>query len=135
MKSYSELLTLQTFKERYNYLRMPSEVGIQTFGYERYINQQFYNSREWKHIRKEVILRDQASDLGILDRPIYGNVRVHHMNPISIEDFEKEQFDKILNLEFLICVSLDTHNAIHYGTELNLKIGFSERKQNDTKMW
>ena len=135
MKTYTEMAKLQTFKERFEYLKMSSKIGIDTFGFERFINQAFYKSLEWRDVRNRVILRDEACDLGILDRPIYGHIRVHHMNPISVEDFERERYQKILDPEGLVCVSLDTHNAIHYGNELSLKIPVGFRKEGDTKLW
>lgn len=135
MKTYSQLLALQTFNERYEYLRMHGQVGIQTFGFDRHLNQSFYHSKEWEHVRQQVILRDNACDLGILDRPISGHIRVHHMNPITVEHFELEMYQIILDPEYLICVSLDTHNALHYGLEPIVKIPLVERKQNDTKLW
>lgn len=135
MRTYSDLIKIPTFEERYLYLQMPSQVGIATFGFERYLNQTFYTSREWRLVRNKVIARDEAFDLAIRDRPIYGNVRVHHMNHISVEDFRNENFDMILDPEFLICTSLDTHNAIHFGTEDKLKQQFPERKRGDTCPW
>ena len=135
MKTYTELSKLLTFKERFEYLKMSSKIGIDTFGFERFINQAFYKSLEWRDVRNRVILRDEACDLGILDRPIYGHIRVHHMNPISVEDFERERYQKILDPEGLVCVSLDTHNAIHYGNEWSLKIPVGFRKEGDTKLW
>ena len=135
MKTYTELSKLLTFKERFEYLKMSSKIGIDTFGFERFINQAFYKSLEWRDVRNRVILRDEACDLGILDRPIYGYIRVHHMNPISVEDFERGRYQKILDPEGLVCVSLDTHNAIHYGNEWSLKIPVGFRKEGDTKLW
>ena len=135
MKTYTELTRYKTFSERFDYLRMPSKIGIDTFGFERYINQAFYHSSEWRSVRDKVIVRDEACDLGILDRSIYGHIRVHHINPISIEDFERERFQLILDPEYLICVSFDTHNAIHYGTGYSLKIPVGFRKKGDTTPW
>lgn len=135
MKTYTELCKYRTFEERYEYSRLASKVGIITFGFDRHINQVFYTSYEWRKVREKVIVRDEASDLGINDRPIYGDIRVHHLNPISVEDFERERFQVILDPEFLICVSFDTHNAIHYGTTLSLKIPVGFRKKGDTELW
>ena len=135
MKTYTELTRYKTFSERFDYLRMPSKIGIDTFGFERYINQAFYHSSEWKDVRHKVIVRDEACDLGILDRPIYGHIRVHHMNPINVHDFERGNWQIILDPEYLICVSLDTHNAIHYGNELSMKIPVGFRKKGDTTPW
>ena len=135
MKTYSEMIKYQTFSERFRYLQMPSKIGIETFGYERYINQAFYHSAEWHSVRDKVIVRDEGCDLGILDRPIYKHIRVHHMNPISTEDFERERFQIILDPACLVCVSFDTHNAIHYGTEYSVKIPVGFRRKGDTTPW
>ena len=135
MKTYTEMIKYSTFMERFKYLQMPSKIGIDTFGFERYINQAFYHSAEWRSVRDKVIVRDEACDLGILDRPIYGHIRVHHMNPISTEDFERERFQIILDPECLVCVSMDTHNAIHYGNEYALKMPVGFRKKGDTIQW
>lgn len=135
IKTYSELITLPTFEERYRYLRLSGSVGKETFGFDRYLNQLFYQrSQLWKHIRDEVIIRDNGCDLGVEDRDIYGRVIVHHMNPISMDDLLHES-DYLLNLEFLICTSHATHNAIHYGDEKLLMIGPIERTKNDTCPW
>ena len=135
IKTYSELITLPTFEERYRYLRLSGSVGKETFGFDRYLNQLFYQrSQLWKHIRDEVIIRDNGCDLGVEDRDIYGRVIVHHMNPISMDDLLHES-DYLLNPEFLICTSHATHNAIHYGDEKLLMIGPIERTKNDTCPW
>lgn len=135
MRTYSEMLRYRTFKERYNYLRLIGQIGIATFGFDRHINQSFYTSYEWKHVRELVIARDEACDLGIKERPIYGHIRVHHLNPITVEDFERERFQVMIDPEYLVCVSLDTHNAIHYGTESTLLIPVGVRKKGDTALW
>lgn len=135
IKTYSELITLSTFEERYRYLRLSGSVGKETFGFDRYLNQLFYQrSQLWKRIRDEVIIRDNGCDLGVEDRDIYGRVIVHHMNPISMDDLLHES-DYLLNPEFLICTSHATHNAIHYGDEKLLMIGPIERTKNDTCPW
>lgn len=135
IRSYSELVRLPTFKERYEYLRLFGKVGEETFGPERYLNQKFYNiSREWREARDKVIIRDNACDLGIKDRQIFDKVFVHHMNPITVDDIVNGNSD-IYNPEYLICVSKRTHDAIHYGDE-GLLIGlFEDRKPGDTKLW
>lgn len=135
MKTYSELIKINSFNERYEYCKLIGEIGIQSFGFERSLNQSFYHSKEWSYVRSHVIVRDQACDLAIEDRPIYGHVRVHHLNSISVEDFRRNNFAKILDPEYLICVSLDTHNAIHFGTEKNLLIPLIERKPQDSALW
>ena len=134
IRTYSELICLPTFEERYKYCQLSGRIGSETFGFERYLNQSFYTSTEWRTVRRLVIIRDQGSDLGIPDRPIFGFVRVHHLNPITVEDFEKCS-DLILDPEFLICVSLDTHNAIHFGNEKNIVSLPKERRKGDTTPW
>lgn len=115
IKTYTELSQLQTFEERFEYLKLHGKVGEDTFGFDRYLNQQLYKSPEWKRVRNEVILRDNACDLGLDDYDIFGTVYVHHMNPLTSRDII-DSTDFLLNPEYLICVSLDTHNAIHYGS-------------------
>lgn len=134
MRTYSELITFPTFEERFRYLQLSGSVGKETFGFERYLNQRFYRSAEWKRIRREVILRDNGCDLGILDRVIYGKVHIHHINPVSREDI-LSQSELLLNPEYLVCVSHQTHNAIHYGDENLLLTVPPERKPNDTCPW
>ena len=135
IKTYSELITLPTFEERYRYLRLSGSVGKETFGFDRYLNQLFYQrSKLWERIRDEVIIRDNGCDLGVEDRDIYGRVIVHHMNPISMDDLLHES-DFLLNPEFLICTSHATHNAIHYGDEKYLMTVPIERTKNDTCPW
>ena len=133
-RNYSDLIKLKNFEERFDYLKLDGSTGISTFGFDRYLNQSFYTSYKWKQVRRDVIVRDQACDLGILDRSIFGNVRVHHMNPIAIEDLELER-DIVLDPEFLICVSHNTHNAIHFGSEKNLMALPKERQRGDTTLW
>ena len=134
MRSYSELSKLKTFEERFRYLQLNGAVGQETFGFDRYLNQRFYRSQKWKSVRDTVIIRDNGCDLGIKDRMIFGRVLIHHMNPISIDDI-RQQSELLLNPEYLVCVSHDTHNAIHYGDE-NLLITLPiERTRNDTCPW
>lgn len=134
IRTYSELITLPTFEERYHYLRLNGVIGEDTFGFDRYLNQVFYRSSKWKRIRDQVIVRDNGCDLGIEDRAIYGKIIIHHMNPITIQDIERES-SFLLNPEFLICTTLNTHNAIHYGDEGLLMLGPVERTKNDTCPW
>lgn len=135
IKTYSELITIPTFEERYRYLRLSGSVGKETFGFDRYLNQLFYQrSQLWKRIRDEVIIRDCGCDLGIEGREIYGRVLVHHMNPIGVDDLLHES-DFLLNPEFLICTTHNTHNAIHYGDENLLIRDPIERTKNDTCPW
>lgn len=134
IKTYSELVMLPTFMERYRYLRLKGNVGIDTFGFERYLNQNFYRSAEWKRIRDHVIVRDNGCDLGIEDRMIPGKILIHHMNPITEKDIVY-QTDFLMDPEFLICVSHKTHNAIHYGDENLLIPELVVRTKNDTCPW
>ena len=135
IRTYSELVRLATFEERYEYLKLSSLVGDSTFGYERYLNQAFYRSPEWKRVRRQVILRDKGCDLGIEGRDIIDRIEIHHITPITIEDIETAS-SILLDPDNLICCSPNTHKAIHYG-ESNL-ITPSEptvRKPNDTCPW
>lgn len=134
IRCYSELSRLETFKERYDYLRIGGQVGESTFGFDRYLNQKFYKSFEWKAARREVILRDNGCDLGIEDRSITGRIIIHHMNPITIDDVVNGNPD-IFNPEFLICVSQNTHEAIHYSNDSLLFQLPKERKKWDTVPW
>lgn len=133
-KTYSELIKLPTFKERYRYLRLTGRVGEDTFGFDRYLNQIFYRSAEWKRVRDLVIVRDNGCDLGIEDRAIYGKILIHHMNPITDKDILNVT-DILLNPEYLICVSHITHNGIHYGDENLLITEPIVRTKNDTCPW
>lgn len=136
MRCYSELVQLHTFEERFKYLSLLGTIGNETFGFDRYLNQKFYKSIEWKHIRNFVIVRDNGCDMGLRDYPIRGKIMIHHMNPVSAEDLESSRWDDLLNPEFLISVSMDTHNAIHYGDEKILnKVDIVERSVGDTIPW
>lgn len=134
IKTYSELIKLPTFEERYRYLRLSGRVGKDTFGFDRYMNQNFYRSREWKRIRDEVIVRDNGCDLGIEDRIIHGKILIHHMNPITDRDI-LDLTEFLLDPEYLICVTHTTHNAIHYGDEDLLITNPVVRTRNDTCPW
>lgn len=135
LRTYSELCQLQTYKERFEYLQLSDgRVGEDTFGFDRYLNQQFYRSREWKRLRDELIIRDNGCDLGIDGYNIYGRVIIHHMNPITKDDI-LNQTDYLMNPEFLICTTHNTHNAIHYGDESLLVLDPIERTKNDTCPW
>ena len=136
MRCYAELVQLHTFEERFKYLSLLGTVGNETFGFDRYLNQKFYKSIEWKRIRNFVIVRDNGCDMGLRNYPIGGKIMIHHMNPVLIEDLESSRWDDLLNPEFLISVSMDTHNAIHYGDEKILnKVDVVERSANDTIPW
>ena len=134
IRTYSELITFQTFKERYKYLRLRGFVGEETFGYDRYLNQVFYKSREWMDIRDYVIVRDNGCDLGIPGHEIRERILIHHMNPITKEDILRRS-DILLNPEYLICVTPNTHRAIHYGNSNLLIKDPIERRPNDTCPW
>ena len=134
IKTYSELISLPTFEERFRYLQLKGTVGKDTFGFDRYLNQNFYRSAVWKRVRDQVIIRDNGCDLGIEDRLIYGKVLIHHMNPINTRDI-LDLTEFLLNPEYLICVSHATHNAIHYGDEDLLIKEPVIRTKNDTCPW
>lgn len=134
LRTYKELQQLQTFDERFAYLQLRGHIGKETFGYDRYLNQQFYRSKEWKDVRRIVILRDHGCDLGIMDRLITGRIYIHHMNPITREDLING-LDLVLNPNYLICVSSMTHEAIHYGDKDLLISDYVERSPYDTCPW
>lgn len=134
VKTYSELITIPTFIGRFEYLKLNGVVGEETFGFYRYLNQVFYQSPEWKHIRDEVVVRDCGCDLGVEGYEIYGRVYIHHMNPILRGDIENRS-EFLLDPEFLICTTHNTHNAIHYGDEKLLIQAPIERFENDTCPW
>ena len=134
IKCYSELILLPTFQARYQYLRLNGEVGKETFGFDRYMNQFFYRSPEWRRVRDFVISRDEGCDLGIPGREIFGRVIIRHMNPIRPEDI-RNRSELLLNPEYLITTIHDTHLAIHYGDEHLLLQEPVERRPNDTCPW
>lgn len=134
IRTYSELITLPTFEARYEYLKLHGEVGKETFGFDRYLNQAFYKYPEWRKTRDLVIIRDNGCDLGIEGREIRGKILIHHMNPITKEDILSRS-DYLLNPEYLICTIKRTHDAIHYGDENLLAKDPIERKPNDTCPW
>ena len=133
-RTYRELNRLLTFQERFDYLRLVGSVGAETFGFDRWINQQFYQSREWKQAREYVIVRDNGCDLGIAGYEIHSQLVVHHMNPILAEDIVHAD-DTLLDPNNLITTTQRTHNAIHYGLEESSPPVVSERQPNDTKLW
>ena len=136
IRTYSELITLETFEERFLYLKLDGSIGEDTFGFDRYLNQLFYRSPEWKQVRNFVITRDMGCDLAIPDHEIINQqILIHHMNPLTKEDIINKS-DYLLNPEYLICVSHETHNAIHYGDESQIhRNEFKERTSNDTCPW
>ena len=134
IRSYSELVKLQTFSERYNYLRLVGQVGSTTFGFDRYLNQSFYTSRDWRQVRHAVIARDAGCDLGLEGYEIFDRVYVHHMNPLTKKQVlaaDENMFDP----EYLITCTLNTHNAIHYGDPNSLVRLPPERRPGDTTLW
>lgn len=133
-KCYSELITLPTYLERFNYLKLGGRVGQETFGYDRYLNQIFYKDPEWLATRDAVIIRDNGCDLGMPDREIKTRILVHHINPISKEDILQRRAC-LFDLENLICTVKNTHDAIHYGDETKLLLDPIERRPNDTCPW
>lgn len=134
MRTYSELIKLLTLAERFDYLKLGGVIGEDTFGFERYLNQNFYRSAVWKKIRNEVIIRDNGCEMGLEDYPISGRIIIHHMNPVDSDDIIHQR-DILLNPEFLICVGNQTHNAIHYGSIDLLPQDPIERRPNDTCPW
>lgn len=133
-RSYRELLQFKTFEDRFDYLKLAGEVGNPTFGYDRYFNQQFYHSSEWRRARNRIILRDNGCDLGMPDYEIHGRIYIHHINPITKQDVE-ELSDNLFDPDNLICVTFDTHNAIHFGDERTLPKTPIERAPGDTCPW
>lgn len=134
-KSYSDLLRYTTFEDRLKYLLLHGQVGDDTFGSRRYLNQDFYRSAEWKAIRRKVIVRDNACDMAFPGYEVHNDLIVHHIEPITIDDII-ENNPKVFDLDNLVCVSLATHNAIHYGDESFLiGYGLIDRKPNDTCPW
>lgn len=134
LKSYRNLILLPTILDRFEYLRIKANVGDPTFGFDRFINQDFYQSREWRQVRMKVIARDEGCDLGMPDYPIGGKVIIHHINPITAEDIENSS-DLLFDLDNLICVSESTHNAIHFGDETLLPAEPIIRRPDDTCPW
>ena len=134
-RSYRELIHLDTIKDRFDYLKLTGEVGADTFGSHRFLNQRFYASRQWHDIRKQIILRDSSCDLGVLDYEIHSRPVIHHINPITIEDIENENWEKLLDPDNLITTSYNTHNAIHYGNDSMLPRLPIERRPGDTCPW
>ena len=134
IRTYSELILLPTFEERFKYLQLNGRVGDDTFGFDRYINQNFYKSSDWKRIRDQIIIRDNGCDLALEGYEIYGRILIHHMNPITVKDVELST-EYLMNPEYLICVTHNTHNAIHYGDEKLLMTGPVVRTKNDTCPW
>lgn len=135
IRTYTDLSNIKTFEERFNYLKLSDRVGVETFGFDRYINQMFYNDPRWKKVRDEIIIRDNGNEMGLEDYPINGSVYVHHMNPITIKDIT-EWSGYLIEPEYLISVSYQLHNAIHFGDNKILsRYTITERSPEDTKLW
>lgn len=134
IRSYQELSKLNTFQERYDYLRLDGTVGERTFGSDRYLNQQFYVSREWRNLRDEVIVRDNGCDLGIPGYGLPSNIHIHHMNPLEPGKIKAGDFEDYLDIDQLISASQITHNGIHYGRSLPVSM-YVERRPGDTDLW
>jgi hypothetical protein len=134
IRSYAELAQIESFEERFHYLALQGHVGEATFGYDRWINQQFYTSVQWRQVRNLVITRDNGCDLGIPGYEIRSKIYIHHMNPMRVSDIT-EAHESILNPEFLITTTHRTHNAIHYGDERLLPRPLVDRREGDTRLW
>lgn len=134
IRSYREMRQLRTFKERFEYLSLKGVVGESTFGFDRYINQKFYRSTEWRTLRSKIIVRDNGCDLGVEGYEIVGRILIHHINPIGVEHI-KHSDEALFDPDNLISVTHQTHNAIHYGDENLLSKPLVERRKNDTKLW
>lgn len=134
VKTYKEMSRLETFEERFDYLKLNGSVGSDTFGFDRWLNQKFYRSKEWKRTRDQVIIRDNGCDLGIPGREIQGKIIIHHVNPITVEDI-CDITEYLMNPDYLVCTSQNTHNAIHYGDVNLLPKDPVTRKPGDTKLW
>jgi len=134
LRTYSELSRLDSLDDRFDYLVLGGEVGHSTFGYNRWLNQSFYRSRDWKVVRRFVIVRDDGNEMGLFDFPIAGPPQIHHLNPITMEDIEYGS-DNLLDPENLVCVSHQTHNAIHFGDRSQLPRIPIAREAGDTRLW
>jgi len=134
IRTYTELAELRTFEERFEYLSLKGQVGHETFGFDRWINQQFYMSRDWRDLRREIILRDESCDLGVSGYDIHSRLIVHHMNPLVQSDIVHGT-SNALDPEYLICTTHNTHNAIHYGDASLLAKPYEPRRPGDTKLW
>lgn len=133
LRSYSEMIQHASYEDRLEYLLLRGSVGQDTFGFDRYMNQAFYKSREWREIRRHIILRDDGCDLGVEDYEIFGRILIHHINPISPKDIIHST-DLLLDPDNLVCVSHNTHNIIHYGYSSPIP-PYQERRRGDTKLW
>lgn len=132
--TYSEMMQFETLEDRYEYLKLSGSIGRSTFGFDRYLNQTFYRSKEWRDLRHHVIVRDEARDLAVPGYSITSKILVHHMNPITPDQIEQGD-SSILDPEYLVCCSHQTHNAIHFGDESLLPMRIVERTPGDTRLW
>lgn len=133
-KSYSEMIKLKTFDERLKYLKLDGVVSDLTFGGNRYLNQVLYRSEEWRRFRRDVIIRDRGCDLADENRPINRMILIHHLNPLTVEDVKKRS-RRIFDMDNVVCTTKETHNAIHYGTDISSLYDYKERRPNDTIPW
>lgn len=134
IRKYSDLRKIETLEERFRYLKLQGQVGNSTFGFDRYLNQRFYTSHEWRQVRNHVIVRDNGCDMGVDGHEIHDRIYIHHMNPMTVSDLT-EFNNEILDPDYLISVTLRTHNAIHYGDESQLPKPLVARRLGDTKLW
>lgn len=134
IRSYSELRRISDFKERFEYLALRGVVGDRTFGFDRYMNQKFYTSRQWRQVRDQVIVRDEGCDLGMTGFDIHSRLYIHHLNPMTADDLKNGE-ESVLDPEYLVATTHRTHNAIHYGDANLLAKPFVERRPGDTRMW
>lgn len=135
LRTYQELIQIPTYIDRFRYLKIGNGVGEETFGFDRWMNQRFYNSHEWRNLRNHIITRDNGCDMAFPDREIEGKIYIHHMNPIEKQDIY-DMTDFVMNPMFLVCVAHNTHNAIHYGSEDLLDCNILvQRAPNDTCPW
>jgi hypothetical protein len=134
VRRYTELIQMSQFEDRFDYLVLRGSVGLSTFGHDRWLNQRFYMSAQWRALRTHVIARDLGCDLGVVGYEIYERAYIHHMNPVTVEDLVHGR-DEVLDPEFLITTTHDTHNAIHYGDRNLLPKPYVPRRPNDTKLW
>lgn len=135
MLTYSEMIKRDSLLARFRYAKLDGAIGLATFGFDRYLNQAFYQSYEWKRARDLAIIRDNGCDLGVPGHSIMGRVLVHHMNPLRVQDITERNIDRLFNPEYLVCVSHQTHNAIHYSDEGQLPQPIIVRRPGDTKLW
>jgi hypothetical protein len=133
-RTYSELNRFSTFEDRFEYLKLPGSVGVETFGFDRHLNQSFYKSFEWRQVREYVIIRDNGCDLGVFGYEIHSKLLIHHINPMASDDIIHGE-DWITDPEYLITTTHNTHNAIHYGDKSLLRISNTKRVPGDTKLW